>query len=149
VSNVKLCERQNVVRPTEKENYNPVQNSYTALWSEYKESKSPIALLSVMRRILEYYFMQLCGYDGSDIRTKVLEKNKDKFLVEKNGKMDASNYNLAFAMLSYISANAFDFADGLHYIDEKTDIGRCKAVFKLIFETLQQGQHYRMMMGDK
>ncbi len=41
--------RQNPNIPSELENYNPVQNSYVALWNELKEIDSPISLLSVMR----------------------------------------------------------------------------------------------------
>ncbi|HML90324.1 MAG TPA: hypothetical protein PKA28_17940 [Methylomusa anaerophila] len=36
-------------------------------------------LQNVIRRILEYYFMQLCGYDGVNIRKGVLADN-DNFV---------------------------------------------------------------------
>ena len=150
ISTVKLCERRNLLKPTEMENYNPVQNSYAALWSEYKELKSPLTVLNVIRRILEYYFIQLCGYDGIDIRKRILEENKDDFIVTtEDGQTDYTKYHLASAMLSYINANALSLTDGLHYVDDSTDIEQCKSVFKLVFETMQQGQHYSMMMGDE
>lgn len=150
ISTVKLCERRNLLKPTEMENYNPVQNSYAALWSEYKELKSPLTVLNVIRRILEYYFIQLCGYDGMDIRKRILEENKDDFIVTaEDGQTDYTKYHLASAMLSYINANALSLTDGLHYVDDSTDIEQCKSVFKLVFETMQQGQHYSMMMGDE
>lgn len=79
-SSVRICVRQSLKVPTEMENFNPVQNSYAALWSEYSEVDTAIPVLNVIRRILEYYFMQLCGYDGVNIRKKVLEDNKDKFI---------------------------------------------------------------------
>jgi predicted ATPase len=45
-------------------------------------------------------------------------------------------------------AIAAGMGDGLHYIDDCTDIGQYKAVFKLIFTALDQEQHYKMMMGE-
>lgn len=62
ISTIKLCKRQSKDVPTEEENYNPVQNSYAALWDELRDIQSTIPALNVMRRILEYYFLQLCGY---------------------------------------------------------------------------------------
>jgi len=41
------------------ENYNPVQNSYATLWSEYKELKPSLMVVNVMRQILDYYIIQL------------------------------------------------------------------------------------------
>ena len=49
-------------------NVNPVQNAYTALWTEYQELTSSIPLLNVIRRILQYYFLELCGYQGRKTR---------------------------------------------------------------------------------
>ncbi len=149
ISTVRLCVRQNAKIPTEMENFNPVQNSYAALWAEYRELNGIIPTMNVIRRILEYYFMQLCGYDGVDIRKRILEGNKDKFVgVSADGKVDYSRYHLASAMLSYITAQSIGISDGLHYVDDCTEAAQCKEVFKLIFDTLEQGQHYKMMMSE-
>lgn len=105
ISTVRLCERQNSKIPTEMENFNPVQNSYAALWSKYRDLHGTIPTMNVIRRILEYYFMKLCGYDSVDIRKRILEDNKDKlFDVSADGKADYSRYHLASAMLSYVTA---------------------------------------------
>ena len=147
-STVKICERQSLKIPTEKENYNPVQNSYTALWSEYREVDTTIPVLNVIRRILEYYFMQLCGYDGVNIRKQVLDENKEQFIEPvENGQPDYTKYHLASAMLSYINASSVGFSDGLNYVDDCTDIAIYKNVFELIFKALKQEQHYKMMMS--
>lgn len=147
-SSIRHCVRDCVKVPTEKENYNPVQNSYAALWSEYREVDTSIPVLNVIRRILEYYFMQLCGYDGVNIRKRVLDDNKGKFVEQaENGTADYTKYHLASAMLSYISANSVGFSDGLNYVDECADTDLYRTVFKLIFEALEQEQHYSMMMG--
>lgn len=149
-SSVRLCVRPNQKVPTEQENFNPVQNSYAALWCEYREVDTAIPMMNVIRRILEYYFMQLCGYDGVDIRKRVLEEHRNKFIVHvENGQPDYTKYHLASAMLSYISANSVGFSDGLNYVDDCADINLYRTVFKLIFEALEQEQHYNMMMGDE
>lgn len=148
-SSVRLCVRPSQKIPTENENFNPVQNSYAALWSEYREVDTAIPVLNVIRRILEYYFMQLCGYDCVNIRKRVLEEHKDKFVeTPTDGLPDYTKYHLATAMLSYINANSVGFSDGLNYVDDCTDIAHYKDVFRLIFEALQQEQHYNMMMGE-
>ena len=149
-SSVRLCTRQSQKVPTEQENFNPVQNSYAALWSEYREVDTAIPVLNVIRRILEYYFMQLCGYDGVTIRKRVLDENRGKFVeTVDNGQPDYTKYHLAAAMLSYISASSVGFSDGLNYVDDCADINLYRKVFQLIFEALQQEQHYNMMMGEE
>jgi wobble nucleotide-excising tRNase len=148
-SSIRHCVKPSQKIPTENENYNPVQNSYAALWSEYREVDTVIPVLNVIRRILEYYFMQLCGYDGVNVRKRVLEENKEKFVeTPAEGLPDYTKYHLASAMLSYISVNSVGLSDGLNYVDDCADITLYKDVFKLIFEALQQEQHYNMMMGE-
>ena len=86
-------------------NVNPVQNAYTALWTEYQELTSSIPLLNVIRRILQYYFLELCGYQGSNIRDIILKKNKSEFIKKRaDGTIDDTDYHLASSMLSYIAA---------------------------------------------
>ncbi len=149
ISAIRHCVRQSQKTPTEQENFNPVQNSYAALWSEYREVDTTIPLMNVIRQILEYYFMQLCGYDGMNIRNRVLDKHRDKFIVPvENGEPDYTKWHLATAMLSYLGASSVGFSDGLNYVDDCVDIELYKSVFKLIFEALEQEQHYKMMMGE-
>ena len=146
LSGVRPCIRTNPAIPTEQENYNPVKNSYAALWSELKELDTSVTVLNVIRRIMEYYFMQLCGYDGNNIRNRILNENKDLFVVEnEDGSSDYSKYHLASAMLSYIANSTTGITDGLNLVDEFADVDLCKDVFKMIFETLGQEQHYKMM----
>jgi len=107
-------------------------------------------LMNVIRRILEYYFMQLCGYDSMNIRKRVLDENREKFIEQvPNSQPDMTKYNLASAMLSYISANSIGCSDGLNYVDDCAEISLYRTVFKLIFKALQQEQHYNMMMSEQ
>lgn len=149
ISTVKLCARQSKEVPSENENYNPVQNSYAALWDELRDIQSTIPALNVMRRILEYYFLQLCGYEGSDIRELVLEKeeNRKMFIKQVEGqKPDMTDYQLASSLLAYIN-NPNGISDGLNYVEDCDDVEAYKRVFKMIFDALQQSQHYQMMTG--
>lgn len=151
VSTVKLCKRQNKEIPSEEENYNPVQNSYAALWDELRDLHSTIPALNVMRRILEYYFLQLCGYEGSDLRSIVLEKkeNREKFIKQVEGeKPDMTDYQLASSLLAYIN-NPNGISDGLNYVEDCEDAEAYKCVFQMIFDALGQSQHYKMMTGQR
>ena len=151
ISTLKLCKRQSKDVPTEEENYNPVQNSYAALWDELREIKSTIPALNVMRRILEYYFLQLCGYEGSDLRSIVLEKkeNRDKFIKQIEGEQpDMTDYQLASSLLAYIN-NPNGISDGLNYVEDCEDADAYKRVFRMIFDALGQSQHYKMMTGQR
>lgn len=151
VSMVKLCMRRSWEVPSEEENYNPVQNSYAALWDELRDIHSSITALNVMRRILEYYFLQLCGYEGSDLRFIVLEReeNRAKFVKRLEGeKTDMTDYHLASSLLAYIN-NPNGISDGLNYVEDCEDVDAYKRVFKMIFEALGQSQHYKMMTGQR
>lgn len=148
-SNVRLCTRKKSDAPTVMENYNPVLNSYAALWSEYKEVNSEIPLVNVVRRILEYYFLQLCGYEGTDLRNRILVENKDKFIeILEDGTTDISKYQVASSLLSYIASSEFNvISDGLNYVSGSVSIEQCREIFEMIFRLMEQGQHYEMMMG--
>lgn len=151
ISTIKLCKRQSKDVPTEEENYNPVQNSYAALWDELRDIQSTIPALNVMRRILEYYFLQLCGYEGSDLREIVLEKpeNRSKFIKQVEGeKPNMTDYQLASSLLAYIN-NPNGISDGLNYVEDCEDVDAYKRVFQMIFEALGQSQHYKMMTGKR
>lgn len=151
ISTVKLCKRTNQAMPTEEENYNPVQNSYAALWDELRDIQATIPALNVMRRILEYYFLQLCGYEGSDLRSIVLEKkeNREKFVKQIEGeKPDMTDYQLASSLLAYIN-NPNGISDGLNYVEDCEDAEAYKRVFEMIFDALGQSQHYKMMTGQR
>lgn len=143
------------VRPSQiagkQENYNPVQNSYAALWDElkklYKEQHSSIAIKNVSRRILNYYFQGLCGFDGADIRMIVLEANKRLFVTEEGGEQNYDKYHLASALLRYVE-NPSDIGNEV-LVDEDCLDGEChKAVFALIFKAMEQEKHYKMMMNE-
>lgn len=149
ISTIKLCKRQSKDIPTEDENYNPVQNSYAALWEELRDIQSTIPALNVMRRILEYYFLQLCGYEGSDLREIVLDEHRNEFIKQVEGeKPDMTDYQLASSLLAYIN-NPNGISDGLNYVEDCEDVEAYKRVFEMVFDALGQSQHYKMMTGKQ
>jgi len=142
VSVVKLCEHEsNGSDPdVEWENYSPVQNSYTALWNEYKDAKLPTTLLSIIHRIIEYHFIQLCSYSIDELRTRVL----------KYFDSDVTKQNLAKDMLRFIYEpidTIHNISDGI-YFTANNDNETYKKVFKAIFDAMGQEQHYRKMSGE-
>lgn len=147
-STIKLCDDVNPNIPTERMNINPVKNSYAALWDEYKEIQSAVPLMNVIRRILEYYFLQLCGYEGTSLRQVVLVRGKaeGKFK-DMDGNDDEEKFQLASSMLAYINASSIGMNEGIDYVEECLDATECRNIFEMIFESMNQKQHYDMMMG--
>lgn len=147
-STVKLCDDVNPNIPTEHMNVNPVKNSYAALWDEYKEVQSAVPLMNVIRRILEYYFLQLCGYEGASLRQTILIKGKaEGRFKDADGNDDEEKFQLAAAMLAYINASSIGMSDGMDYVEECLNAAECRNIFEMIFESMNQKQHYDMMMG--
>lgn len=147
-SAIKLCVRDKANALTQSENYNPVQNSYAALWSEFKEINSIIPLLNVMRRILEYYFIQMCGYEGNSIQSRILHDNRSKFItISEDGTEDTTMLQVATSLLSYINTASFGLNSGLYFVDSCCDTQQCKKSFEMIFKYMGQEQHFNMMMG--
>ena len=114
---------------------------------ELKAVTSPIPLMNVIRRILEYYFLQICGYDGSQLRKTILEENKPDYTKDKDVNEDYTKFDLATSMLSYIAATTYGVNDGLHYVDDVIDIDQCRDTFQMIVHHMGQDQHFNMMMG--
>ena len=129
--------------------YNPVGNSYTLLWQEYKECISPTSKLNIIKRILDYYFIQFSGFTEDSLIEKI-EKNDDKFITkDKNGNViDSSKLNIARALINQVSAYGRFNEDIYFSTVSKETISTFEYVFELIFEVLGQKQHYNMMMGE-
>lgn len=146
-SRVALCTKPDPNRPSVLINNNPVHNSYWALWEEYRVVETAIPLINVIRRILEYYFLQLTGYDGGSLRDKILVSNREKFVdKDDSGKEDTTRFDMAASMLSYLHVSATGVNDGMYYVDEGMDVGKCRYTFEKIFECMEQKQHFDMMM---
>lgn len=60
---------------------------------------------------------------------------------------DMTKYQLASTMLAYIN-NLNGISDGLNFVEDFDDVNVHRDVFKLIFYTMGQNQHYEMMTGS-
>lgn len=147
-SSVHACIRSRADAPSLLENYSPVTNAYATLWQEYKEVRSSTTLLNVMRRILEHYFLQLCGHDGADLRAHILETHRDKFIRSKeDGTEDLTDLRQAESILAYLNHEMTGLGDDTFYIEHAADPETCRSVFRRIFTHMGQEQHYNMMMN--
>lgn len=149
-SKVIPCEEPGTGVGATKVNRSPVRNHYDALWNDYCTTQDPLMLMNDVRQILEYYFIQLCGYKGANLRENILDRNKDAFM-KKNatGKLDDTNYIIASSMFSLLNAGANGFNDGLFYDENAFTVEQIQFVFYKIFEVMEQTQHYKMMTGEK
>jgi len=118
-------------------NRSPVKNTYDALWDEYMHTDSPETLMIVIRQILEYYFVQMIGYQNVDLRRDLLDKHTEEF--------EKDDYVAASAMIAMINVGATGFNDGLYYDSSAADVDQLRNVFQKIFRVMSQEQHYNMM----
>ena len=59
------------------------------------------------------------------------------------------NMNWQQRFFSYIDSSPALIADGFNIIETGFDAEQMKEVFKMIFEAMQQEQHYKMMMNTE
>lgn len=148
VSTIKLCVKQDINSdtPAIEKNYTPVRDAYAALWKEYKEATSSTVIMRTARQILEYYFIQISGYEGQTLTDRIM-KRKDEFLeIAPDGTENREKQHLLNALLRYIGAENQRFNDGLDYVEDTESVEQIRHTFKLIFDVMEQSQHYDMMM---
>lgn len=146
VSTVTHCFKKDAfsAEPAIAHNYSPVQNSYAALWHEYKEVKSALALKRVMRHILEYYFIQVSGFQGQELHGRVFKD--ESIFNDSSGLRDDTLVHSINMLLQYVGSDHQGFNAGFDYVDDTEDISSLGSTFEKIFEAMGQDQHYRMMM---
>lgn len=129
-------------------NINPIKNSYAALWRELDEVETSISACNIIHRILGYYFLNLCGYTNKKLETELLINNSDKFLKDENGNDTQERFNLVRSFLEYLDHSQNTVGNEVYFVDG-VDVQTCRDTFKLVFDTMQQSQHYEMMMKHK
>lgn len=131
------CDDEDTLAGGGKINRSPVKNSYDALWDEYMRTENPDTLMMAIRQILEYYFVQMVGYQNANLRRDLLDKHPEDF--------EKDDYTAASAMIAMINVGATGFNDGLYYDSSAADVKQLRTVFEKIFKVMQQEQHYNMM----
>ncbi len=115
---------------------NPIKNSYELLWQEVKQAKenniSWVSLQNVMRRIIEYYFKILGGFN-----------NKNLIKCFKN----SEEQQICASLISWLNDGSHGIPDDWFVQSQDTSIETYLEVFKKIFEETGHKAHYKMMMG--
>lgn len=128
-------------------NYNPVQSSYAALWREFESLDAVIPLMYVIRMILEYYFLQICRFDREEFIRTALEGAKKKDKEEGRESEHDSNFHMAQSLLKYIDRSGA-YNDGLNFTEDSIDCDSYRHALEMIFEVMNQSQHYTRMMEE-
>lgn len=145
-TSIELCEDDDMLAGGGKINRSPVKNTYDALWDEYRHTDNPETLMIVIRQILEYYFVQMIGFQNMDLRHNLLDEHEAEFVKDLGGPdEDRSDYVAASAMIAMINVGARGFNDGLYYDSAAADIKQLREVFEKIFTVMRQEQHFDMM----
>jgi wobble nucleotide-excising tRNase len=122
------------------ENYSPVQNSYTALWQEYKDAKLPTTLLHIINRIVDYHFILLCSYDRADLKKRVSDHLAG----------DTGTQKLVDEMLRnvYEPPAINESIDDMIYFPAPNNNDDYKEAFRTVFKAIGQESHYAKMSGE-
>lgn len=148
-SSITLCqkvENKGAVNESYK-NFVPKLGSYSALWEEYKEAKSPSVLMSVMRRIIEAYFLQNLYITPNQLYKVILDKKSECFIVNDGEKKDYTEQIIVKSLLSFLISSTNGINSSLYFSLPTEDLTKYRKVFEKIFDFMGQKSHYQMMMN--
>ncbi len=118
---------------------NPIKNSYELLWQEVKQAKennaSWVSLQNVMRRIIEYYFRILGGFEHNHNLSECFENIEEK--------------QVCNSFISWFNDGSHGISDDLFVQSQDISIETYLKVFEKIFEITGHEAHYKMMIGIK
>ncbi|MCQ2713537.1 AAA family ATPase [Helicobacter pylori] len=118
---------------------NPIKNSYELLWQEVKQAKennaSWVSLQNVMRRIIEYYFRILGGFEHNHNLSECFENIEEK--------------QVCNSFISWLNDGSHGISDDLFVQSQDTSIETYLKVFEKIFKETGHEAHYKMMMRMK
>ncbi|WRA99401.1 AAA family ATPase [Helicobacter pylori] len=139
-----IIKKDNNVSKIEKFEENPIKNSYELLWQEVRWAKekqakenniSWVSLQNVMRRIIEYYFRILGGFEHNDSLCEYFENIEEKQVFN--------------SFISWFNDGSHGISDDLFVQSQDTSIETYLKVFENIFKVTDHEAHYKMMMGIK
>ncbi|WRD06712.1 AAA family ATPase [Helicobacter pylori] len=115
---------------------NSIKNSYELLWQEVKQAKennaSWVSLQNVMRRIIEYYFRILGGFEHNHNLSECFENIEEK--------------QVCNSFISWFNDGSHGISDDLFVQSQDISIETYLKVFEKIFEITGHEAHYKMMM---
>ncbi len=132
-----IIRKDNNVSKIEKFEKNPIKNSYELLWQEVRRAKkdnniSWVSLQNVMRRIIEYYFRILGGFEHNDSLSEYFENIEEK--------------RVCNSFISWFNDGSHGISDDLFVQSQDTSIETYLKVFENIFKETGHEAHYKMMM---
>ena len=68
---------------------------------------------------------------------------------DADGNDDEEKFQLASAMLAYINASSIGMSDGMDYVEDCLNAEECRNIFEMIFDAMDQKQHYDMMYRNQ
>ncbi|GAA7751477.1 AAA family ATPase [Helicobacter pylori] len=118
---------------------NPIKSSYELLWQEVKQAKenniSWVSLQNVMRRIIEYYFRILGGFEHNHNLSECFK--------------DIGERKMCNSFILWFNDGSHGISDDLFVQSQDTSIETYLKVFEKIFKETGHEAHYKMMMGIK
>ncbi|GHQ63219.1 hypothetical protein JP0074_07990 [Helicobacter pylori] len=133
-----IIKKDNNVSKIEKFEETPIKNSYELLWQEVRQAKenniSSVSLQNVMRRIIEYYFRILGGFEHNDSLSECFENIEEK--------------RVCNSFISWFNDGSHGISDDLFVQSQDTSIETYLKVFENIFKVTGHEAHYKMMMGE-
>ncbi len=135
-----IIKKDSNISKIEKFEENPIKNSYELLWQEVRRAKennniSWVSLQNVMRRIIEYYFRILGGFEHNDSLSEYFENIEEKQVFN--------------SFISWFNDGSHGISDDLFVQSQDTSIETYLKVFENIFKETGHEAHYKMMMGIK
>ena len=129
----KLYKKKGVSKVTDYGAENPVAGDYERLWMKLRKGVDVMDMPNLMRKIIETYFVDYGGYNKRKLLSGAyVMKQADKQTVESLGK--------------WIDEGSHGVKDNLFSGNEDVIYERSMEAFRLLFETMGQGEHYKMMM---
>jgi wobble nucleotide-excising tRNase len=112
---------------------NPIKTSYELLWTEVRNpNRSTLTIQNTLRRILENYFRILGGINTDEICGMFTGREK---LICKS-------------LFSWVNDGSHSAHDDLYISADETTVDTYLKVFRAVFEKMNHGAHYKMMMRD-
>lgn len=83
---------------------------------------------------------------GQTLADRIMKRKDDFLEIAPDGTENREKQHLLNALLRYIGAENQRFNDGLDYVEDTESVEQIRYTFKLIFDVMEQSQHYDMMM---
>ncbi len=122
----------------------PVKGDYEMMWMKMRKVKSMVDngqcedvmdLPNLMRKIIETYFVDFGGYNKYKLFAGDFVENLE-------------DRKIVVSLMKWIDEGSHSTKDNIYAGNEEVMMERYMDAFRLLFESMRQGAHYRMMMRE-